>query len=120
MPDVLALSADGYQAMGKWRGPDDLLRPDPALPATHYRDGVVAIDAPGVRRGGQLSADLHDMAPTVLAMLGLRVPDHMQGRVLHDAFESDLPVRYGARPVVASDPQADAPLVAAGFGAAYA
>ena len=118
LPDVLALSADGYQAQAKWSPfRRDLLRPDPNLPATHYRDGVVAIQAPFIRPGEHLSADLHDIAPTALAMLGLRVPESMEGRVLHEAFESPLPVRYGARPVIAADPGRDALLVAAGFGA---
>jgi predicted AlkP superfamily phosphohydrolase/phosphomutase len=116
--DVIAPSADGYQAQAKW-GPfnHDLLRPDPNLPATHYREGVVAIAAPRVRAGDELSADLHDLAPTALALLGVRVPRSMEGRVLQEAFERPLRVRFGARPVIEVDPRFDAPLIAAGFGA---
>jgi predicted AlkP superfamily phosphohydrolase/phosphomutase len=115
--DVIAPSADGYQAQAKW-GPfnHDLLRPDPNLPATHYRQGVLAIAAPRVRTGEDLSAELHDVAPTALALLGLRVPRSMDGRVLHEAFERPLRVRFGARPVVEVDPRFDAPLIEAGFG----
>ncbi|HEV3164458.1 MAG TPA: alkaline phosphatase family protein [Isosphaeraceae bacterium] len=118
LPHVIALSADGYQAQAKW-SPfcHKLLRPDPDLPGTHYREGIVAIDAPDIRPGSHLNADLHDIAPTALAMLGLRVPREMEGRVLHEAFENRLLVRFGAVPVIASDPQRDALLVAAGFGA---
>jgi predicted AlkP superfamily phosphohydrolase/phosphomutase len=121
LPDVLALSADGYQAQAKWRVTlrNQLLRPDPDLPATHWMDGVVAIDAPGVLPGDRLSADLHDIAPTTLAMLGMPIPDTMEGRVLQEAFDEPLPVRQGARPVIEEDP--DFPLLlAAGFGADYA
>ena len=78
---------------------------------------VVAIDAPDIRPGGHLRADLHDIAPTALAMLGLRVPESMEGRVLHEAFENPLPVRYGRRPVIEADPRFET-LLAAGFGAA--
>ena len=118
LPDVLALSADGYQAQAKWgvRMRNELLRPDPNLPGTHWRDGIVAIDAPDIRPGGHLRANLHDIAPTALAMLGLRVPESMQGRVLHEAFENPLPVRYGRRPVIEADPRFET-LLAAGFGA---
>lgn len=117
LPAVLALSADGYQAQAKWSPlRNDLLRPDPALPATHYMEGIVAIDAPDVRPGSHLRADLHDVAPTALALLGVRVPEDMEGRVIHEAFERPLPVRFGARPVIDSDPSRDALLVAAGFG----
>ena len=118
VPEVLALSADGYQAQAKWgvRVRNEILRPDPNLPATHWREGVVAIHGPDIRPGGHLRAELHDIAPTALAMLGLRIPDVMEGRVIQEAFEDPLPVRYGARPVIAADPQFEA-LLAAGFGA---
>ena len=117
LPDVLALSADGYQAQAKWDvfERERLLRPDPNLPGTHWRDGIIAIHAPDIRPGDHLQANLHDVAPTTLAMLGLRVPEGMEGRVLHEAFENPLPVRYGAPPVVEADPRVDV-LLAAGFG----
>ncbi len=118
LPDVIAPSADGFQAQAKWSPFDQsLLRPDPNLPGTHYKNGVVAIEAPDVRPGDQLVADLHDIAPTALAMLGLDIPEGMQGRVLHDAFETPLAVRRGGRPIIASDPRLEALLAAAGFGA---
>lgn len=116
LPDVIALSADGYQAQAKW-GPfhGGLTRPEPNLPGTHYVEGILAVDGPDVRPGSHLEADLHDVAPTALAMLGLPVPDHMDGRVLHEAFENPLPVRHGAGPIVAPDPDADTLLAPAGY-----
>jgi predicted AlkP superfamily phosphohydrolase/phosphomutase len=118
LPDVLALSADGYQAQAKW-SPfcTRLMRPDPNLPATHYREGIVAVNAPDIRAGGHVRADIHDVAPTALAMLGMRIPESMEGRVIQQAFENPLPVRYGARPVIERDPRGEALLVATGFGA---
>ena len=118
LADVMALSADGYQAQAKWRVSlrNERLRPDSNLPATHWLDGILAVDAPGVRPGGHLRADLHDVAPTALALLGLPVPESMEGRVIHEAFEQPLSVRYGARPVIEEDPEF-ASLLAAGFGA---
>jgi predicted AlkP superfamily phosphohydrolase/phosphomutase len=116
--DVLALSADGYQAQAKWRVSirNELIRPDWNLPATHWLEGIVAIDAPGVQPGNRLRASLSDVAPTTLALLGLPVPESMDGQVLHEAFEQPLAVRYGAPPVIEEDP--DLPLLlAAGFGA---
>ncbi|GAC1305873.1 MAG: hypothetical protein NVSMB14_12470 [Isosphaeraceae bacterium] len=117
LPDVLAFSSDGYQAQAKWNPfRPELLLPDPNLPATHYRQGVIAIDAPDLRPGDHLNADLRDVAPTALALLGLRIPEGMNGRVLHEAFEEPLVVRRGDRRAVVSDPDFDARLVAAGFG----
>lgn len=85
LPDVLAPSTDGYQAMAKW-DPfcRSLLRPDPNLPATHRTDGVIAIEAPGILPGSRLDAELPDVAPTSLSMLGLAIPEVMEGRVLEE------------------------------------
>jgi len=117
LPDVLATSADGYQAQAKWSPFDrTLTRPEPNLPATHYRDGILAIDAPDTCPGDHLRADLHDVAPTALALLGLRIPAGMEGRPVQAAFEEPLPVRLGARPPIEVDRERDARLVAAGFG----
>ena len=113
LPAVLAPSADGFQAQAKWSPfQSDLLRHDPNLPATHRMDGIVAIDAPDIRPGDGLLANLHDIAPTTLAMLGLRVPSSMEGRVLHEAFEAPLPVRYGAAPIIKADPRHEELLLA--------
>lgn len=95
LPEVLALSADGYQAQSKWSPfRNDWIRPDWNLPATHYLEGVLAIDAPELQSGPRLSADLHDLAPTLLALLGLPIPAFMEGRVLQEAFETALPVQF--------------------------
>ena len=117
-PDVFALSADGYQAQAKWGVSlrNNLLRPDPNLPGTHWRDGVIAIDAPGVKACSHLDANLQDVAPTTLALLGLGVPDFMSGRVIHEAFESPLDFHVGERPLIEEDPELSL-LLAAGFGA---
>jgi predicted AlkP superfamily phosphohydrolase/phosphomutase len=92
LPDVIAPSADGYQAQAKWSPFDRrLLAPDPALPATHFAEGILAIDAPALRPGAHLDAELIDVAPTAMAALDLPVPAPMQGRVLREAFEPDAP-----------------------------
>jgi predicted AlkP superfamily phosphohydrolase/phosphomutase len=93
LPDVLATSADGFQAQAKWGALDrSWTRPDWNLPATHYLQGIVAVGAPGVRPGRRLSASLPDLAPTILAMLGLPAPEYMEGRVIQEAFAHPLAV----------------------------
>ncbi len=117
MPDVIAPSANGYQAEGTWRVrmQTEILRPDWNLPGTHWAEGVIAIDAPGVKPSSDLNATLPDIAPTVLAMLDLRIPNVMSGRVLHEAFEDPLEVRRGPSPEF--EPDSLFPkLLAAGFG----
>src|SRR4029453_1488472 len=76
LPDVLALSRDGYQAQAKWSPfHGGLLRPAP-----------------------------HPTPPRTLALPGQRIPGGMEGRVIQEAFETPLPIRRGARPVIATDP----------------
>lgn len=72
------------------------------LPATffsgfHRRAGVFLAGGPRIRRGANIDgARLEDVAPTVLALLDLPVPDQMEGRVLVDLLEApqSLAVRH--------------------------
>lgn len=55
----------------------------------HDRSSVALLRGPGIRKGGQLDACTNlDLAPTLLALMGLPIPAHMKGRVLEEAFES--------------------------------
>ncbi|HEX8386608.1 MAG TPA: tetratricopeptide repeat protein, partial [Rubricoccaceae bacterium] len=73
----------------------DHLRPlaIPAIPAgpavEHRAFGVFAAAGPGVAPGTRVhGATLLDVAPTVLALLGLPAGEDMPGRVLAEAFEA--------------------------------
>jgi len=55
----------------------------------HGPDGVLLLYGPGIRGGQRLeSSHVLDVFPTVLALLGLPVPEDAEGRVLEGAFES--------------------------------
>jgi len=55
----------------------------------HRKFGILAIHGPGIRKGVNLAdASVLDIAPTVLAALGLPVAEDMQGDVLYEAFET--------------------------------
>ena len=61
----------------------------------HRRHGVLIAWGRGIRSGQRLeAARIHDLAPTVLHLLGLRVPDDMDGRVLTEALSLDRSVAY--------------------------
>jgi len=71
----------------------DHLRPhaipiEPAGPAVEHRDfGILAIRGAGIRQDELVhSANLLDIAPTILTLFGLSVGDDMDGRPLVDAF----------------------------------
>jgi predicted AlkP superfamily phosphohydrolase/phosphomutase/tetratricopeptide (TPR) repeat protein len=72
----------------------DHLRPraipkEPAGPAVQHRQfGVLCIKGPHLKRDERIyGATLLDVAPTVLALLGLPIGEDMDGRVLVQAFE---------------------------------
>jgi predicted AlkP superfamily phosphohydrolase/phosphomutase len=61
----------------------------------HRREGIFIASGPGVRRRASISgANLMDLAPTILHLVGLPVKSEMDGRVLTDILEMPAPVRY--------------------------
>ena len=95
VPDLLLALSPGYglgrgEALGRvssrpfleanhtwWSGGHE----GPYLP--QEIPGVLLMAGPGISRGGHLDAPrITDIAPTILYLLGLDVPSHMEGRVL--------------------------------------
>jgi len=67
--------------------------------ASHRLHGIFLLCGPGVRKGKRIEGGhIMDVAPTILHLLGLPVPQGMDGRVLTDALQSDFlesaPVRF--------------------------
>jgi len=83
---VVLLSDHGFHS--DHLRPLSIPRSDPVAPAYQHRDhGILVMAGPGVCEGGALhGAGLLDVAPTVLAMLGLPLGRDMPGRVLAEAF----------------------------------
>lgn len=54
----------------------------------HAEYGILAVSGPGIRGGWQIEgAGIVDIAPTILASLGMPIPDSMDGHPLMDLFE---------------------------------
>ena len=61
----------------------------------HRRHGILIAWGDGIRRGHKVTgAHIMDLTPTILHLMGLPVPDDMDGRVLTSALRSDHPVEY--------------------------
>lgn len=82
---VLVISDHGY--WNDHRRPDP--RPGKAGPVDWHRPyGILAAVGPGIRAGARVhGASILDIAPTVLALLGLPAADDMPGRVLAEAMD---------------------------------
>lgn len=95
LPDVLLVPVPGLAVVRKIRGNTPVRwSSERRLEGTHRIEGVLAACGPNVRRGARLNAGIVDIAPTVLASLGLPVPEDMEGRPLTDLFDVDVHVEY--------------------------
>ncbi|WP_435174347.1 alkaline phosphatase family protein [Halorussus sp. AFM4] len=80
-PDVITVPRE-YDEFLSTRVGDGRFAP-PSEPYNHKRDGIVAISGAGVDPTADLSdAHLFDVAPTVLATMGVPAADRMDGSVL--------------------------------------
>jgi tetratricopeptide (TPR) repeat protein len=67
--------------------------PDASAAAWQTEQGLIGLTGPGVAAGAKTwGADLTDILPTALSLLGSRPPGQLPGRCLHEAFESSAPV----------------------------
>ncbi len=66
---------------------------------THYRDGILIMYGRPFQAGNYLSgAEIVDLAPTILFLMGVPIPTDMDGKVLEAAFEAQYlaqrPIHY--------------------------
>jgi len=61
------------------------------LTGKHHPDGVLMVFGKGIKKGHVLNnIHIRDMAPTVLFMLGQKIPADMDGNVITEIFEDDI------------------------------
>jgi predicted AlkP superfamily phosphohydrolase/phosphomutase len=64
---------------------------DQPLSGAHRMEGILIAYGPGVQAGIQIEkANLLDMAPTILGILGIPIPRYMDGNVLYSLFEDGI------------------------------
>lgn len=79
-PDLIALPDEPYWVRTKLTPHGSWVEPDPNLPGTHRPQGIVALSGAGLPTGRTLDAHLIDTTPTILGLLGLPIPGHIEGR----------------------------------------
>jgi predicted AlkP superfamily phosphohydrolase/phosphomutase len=57
---------------------------------SHRTEGIVVLNGPSAVAGGTLTADLVDVAPTILYLLGASIPADLDGRLLSEALQPSL------------------------------
>jgi predicted AlkP superfamily phosphohydrolase/phosphomutase len=78
-PDLIALPDEPYWVRTKLTSGTTWVEPDANLPGTHRPLGVVALAGAGLAAGRNLEANLIDVTPTILSLLGLSIPAHIEG-----------------------------------------
>lgn len=92
-PDVVAVPAAGYHLVHRLDGAPRLVGAQPEILATRSGQSLLAISGPSVAGGATYTAALCDVAPTIMALLGL-APPSAGGRVLPPVlhlFDGDRP-----------------------------
>ncbi|EHP86159.1 alkaline phosphatase family protein [Methanotorris formicicus] len=56
---------------------------------SHRLNGIFLAYGPGIKKGQRVDAKICDIAPTILHIFGLPIPNDMDGRVLMEIFEED-------------------------------
>jgi len=92
LPDLYFLPSDPTQAVfGDFEfSSNKLVEPaSAAISAQHRMDGVFIAAGPGIRRGVEVGGlDVSDITPMVLYMMGLAIPEGLDGKVKTDVFEA--------------------------------
>ena len=114
MPDWILKPAPGYSVTGDFNP----LYSEILLPirkgrdfhiGMHHPDGILLAAGPRVRPDSRIAgARLIDVAPTVLAWLGLAVPESMDGTILQDLFTRRISetLGKGSSPLPSAGPAA--------------
>ncbi len=79
-PDLIALPDENYWVRTKLSPGTAWVEADANLPGTHRPEGIVALAGAGIVPGRTLRADLRDVAPSVLKLCGLPIPESMEGK----------------------------------------
>ena len=106
MPDLILIQHETLAVVRRMRGRHVLQWiPYRRLEGTHRPEGILLACGPGIAKVNNVSAHLVDCAPTILAMLGLRIPNDMPGRVLDEIIDRPLTIETEAAGQAVAAPQ---------------
>ncbi len=97
-PDILFLPKNLETiAFGDFEfGSNKIVESSYGVSSSHRMDGIFIAAGPEIRRGAAIQhARLIDLAPTILHLMGLRIPPDMDGRVLSQALKDSRTVEFG-------------------------
>ncbi len=103
-PDIFVFMKDGKCLMQKEIYHKGFFHRAFKSSGTHRPEGMFIVKGKGVKQGNRVEgASIIDIAPTLLYMMGLAIPDDMDGHVIESAFKSEYLKEHKS----ASGPSAD-------------
>lgn len=91
-PDVAFLLAENYKALGTLEfASNRVVEPAFGNSGDHRMDGFVGMIGPRIKPGVRLAdANIMDVAPTILYLMGLPIPSDLDGKVITPALDEQL------------------------------
>jgi hypothetical protein len=105
MPDLILLPKNGYMTFEEHEfGSHNVFTKAETVTGCHRLNGILLMKGPQLNKGKALeAANIMDLAPTVLYLLGLKIPLNMDGKVLSRSLASSYlihnPVRFSREKV---------------------
>jgi len=89
-PDISLLPSKNYATLHQQQFVSPSLFINSPISGTHAINGILIFYGPGIQKDKQIKgAKIYDLAPTILHVFGLPIPNDMDGRVLMEIFEED-------------------------------
>jgi predicted AlkP superfamily phosphohydrolase/phosphomutase len=91
-PEIVAIPDPPYKTFPDYEfGSNRLITEAYGWSGTHAINGILVAAGPGIRRGFKLNnSRIVDAAPTILYLLGLPIPEDMDGQVLTQMIDDDV------------------------------
>jgi predicted AlkP superfamily phosphohydrolase/phosphomutase len=94
--DLVLVPREGRTVLRRFAEADSIVRDPTGLAGSHRPEGVLIACGPHVRSDAPLEeANLTDLAPTILHLMGGAVPKDMDGRVLTELLFDQREISYG-------------------------
>lgn len=96
-PDLILLPNEGYEIYLSFdKNIWDFEPKEEGWSGIHKLTGIFCISGPGIKKNHEIKdAKIIDLAPTILHIFNIPIPDDMDGRVLTECFEEDSELAKG-------------------------